>query len=327
MAFKHQNALLSVLTAQTDRHLRDVAQAIERGIDTNTGRIQTGPSGILMDRHLAVLCRKLRTAVPKIQFAINGRDDRTLHDSRLHHSLCEYREVWAYLPGQTYALMRLGYKQHYTNSQNSSTQYGVYARHLTNGKFSDACEEYHMSISENVDRALAVAKKQMRPYTVQEVLDLSAPDYENALRKAHRERISQVADVSEGLRNNIYLMQELRHLISTDYEFKYPTLKEDILMAFKVRDEADAANAIARHAWSVVITMHGDRPSYSVTEIFNVGTTSSRRSTTTTYGPDDFPEELAGKVSVLMMASNFEHIDGVGMKVAPSIFFVDRIEA
>ena len=108
MAFKHQNAFLSVLTAQTDRHLRDVAQAIERGIDTNTGRIQTGPSGILMDRHLAVLCRKLRTAVPKIQFAINGRDDRTLHDSRLHHSLCEYREVWAYLPGQTYALMRLG---------------------------------------------------------------------------------------------------------------------------------------------------------------------------------------------------------------------------
>jgi len=271
---------------------------------------------------LHAFCTSLREVSPRIKFGV----DKDCSWMRMGPYQM-YSEVWMYLPEQPYAIMRLGYKNYFTSDRASQDfRYGIYSRMIFNEKYSASNEQYCMSMSGDLARAVKAAKKYMRGYSPEEMILVNVEGFRELVRGETQKFNSDCAEASGSVRQSSDLLIELTHLVDAGYEFKTPTIKglvEDYLTKRKAMQEH---NARARHAWFVHVHMRGEKQMFDVVEILDVHKHSQANvQRTELYDETTLPEEIAGKLSVLTMTQNGQRVPDVGMRATETTFYVERV--
>lgn len=319
MPFKHQDARVS-----------DIIEYTERVAGNTPEEVKTpGFNGLAVRPMLASFCNEVRKINPRIQFGVEGMCaiDTVYYEAtgrRIYYS--RPMEVWAYIPGQPYALMRLGYKQHYTKAEKNRGQYGVYHRAITNGKFNDRSPAYHTAISADLARAVKVAKTHMRPYSAEELQAIDRDDYLWRVRRHVGTYGKEQVHARDEVVGCNGLMAELMHLVESGYEFRYPELRTRVVAYMDAKKARDAFGMQARHAWFVYVYERLGKQMFDVIEMYDTQRIAgSMDKPTVTYTEETLPEEIAGRVAVLMMSEVGTYVADVGLRTAECTFFIDRV--
>lgn len=318
MPFRHQDARVSEIIECTERVARNTPEEVKT----------PGFNGLAVHFMLASFCGEVRKINPRVQFGVSSRcaSDAThfkVADRHMYYS--RMMEVWAYIPGQPYALMRLGCKQHYTKAEKSRWQYGVHHRAVTNGKFNDRNSEYHTAISADPARAVKTAKTHMRPYSAEELQAIDRDDYLWRVRR----HIGTYGEEQVHARDEVIkcnsLMTELMHLVESGYEFRYPELRARVVAYMGAKKTRDANVMHARHAWFVYVYERLGKQMFDVIEMYETQrSTGSTDKPPVTYTEETLPEEIAGRIAVLMMSEVGTYVADVGQRTAECTFFIDR---
>lgn len=328
-AFHHTHGLVSAIEKSTAKFLSMVAEML----DTIKGNAELEAlisnkvvfvDDIPMVRHLAYWCLDMRKTNPRVKFGIRN----SLSFAR-YGGVTTMQEVWMYVPGQPYAIMRLGYKDYRTTASYGSTEYqfGLYTRLVQSQKYKEDNEQHCMVMTSDPERAVRNAKKYMRPYAPQELVRVQVSAFIESIKQDTGAINSEATSAVQEIRTSSDLMIELRNLATSDYEFVAPRLKEKILNFIEKEKAMREHNARARHAWFVNVftsTLSG-KQMFDVIEMFDVHKNANTTRPTVTYTEDDLPEEIAGKLSVLSMVSAGTRVADVGMRATETTFYVERV--
>lgn len=271
---------------------------------------------------LYAFCTALREVSPRIKFGVDGDCSWMRTGPYRMHS-----EVWMYLPEQPYAIMRLGYKNYFTSDRASQDfRYGIYSRMIFNDKYNPNNDQYCMSMSGDLTRAVRAAKKYMRGYSPEEMILVNVENFRDLVREETQKFNSECGEASNEVRQSTDLLIELTHLVDAGYEFKTPTIKGLIENYRAKRTAMQEHNARARHAWFVHVHMRGEKQMFDVVEILDVHKQSQANvQRTELYDETTLPEEIAGKLSVLTMMQNKQRVPDVGMRATETTFYVERV--
>lgn len=278
--------------------------------------------GFYVTRNLAIWCDELRKANPRLKFGMQGR----LAWQRMH-GMSVMHEVWAYVPEQPYAIMRLGYKDYRTSrSSDNRPQFGVYSRLIENNKYNCTNEQYAMSMTEDFDRAVAMAKKYLRPYAPHELIQVELGKFRGDVHNESSEKNIALSTAISNVRNSPHLLPELRALVDAGHEFKSAELRELVGAYIAARVERDAHMGKVRHGWFVSVYERNDKQYFDVIEMFDLQKQEvPKTSSPQTYDETTLPEELSGKLAVLMMNEKGHRVPDVGMRATDRTFYVERV--
>lgn len=270
-----------------------------------------------MVEELANLCESLRLSNPALRFGVSG--NKTIW-FRGHFVIST--EVWAYVPGHEYAMLRLGYGD-YTIESGSKHAYCVYARGVRNEKYAEHRDQYHMVMSDKLERAVKNAKKYMRPYAPQEVAHLSIHDFASKtcvepdrIRSDRRNTKSAVCDHPS-------FMSEMRTLAATA-AFTDSRFAQAVQEMIAADDEFHQRSNRVVHAHHVTVSMAYGEQVFTVLRVLNAGrgTASLKDSTVTTYTQSEVPEDIAQKLAVLSMLADDAYVEGVGHRISATTYWV-----
>lgn len=336
-AFEHESARVDHIQRDTARHMAKLQEELNAIRELNTGISDRDIffhaavyDGIPVDHKLGQLCYALREVNPRIKFGVrrNCALRRTGPRSSLnpvgnYMLMCE---VWAYLPEQPYALMRIGYKN-YTTSANSSGDpaYGVYSRLIQNRKYNARHDQYCMLMSADITRAIKNARSVMRPYAPQETVQVKLREFTHAVYAETSGITSEMHTAAISVRQHDNLLKELVNLCQSNYEFMSADLKDKIEAYIRAKIQRDEHLSKVRHGWFVTVLTRQDVQHFDVIEMFDVHKPQPALHDPKTYIAETLPEEIAGKMAVLTMVDVGSRVADVGMRATETTFYVERV--
>lgn len=276
---------------------------------------------------LANFCNEIRAANPRIKFGIRKNCTHQMFQSGSGNGYCTaYHEVWAYLPEQPYALMRLGYKDYTTTATSSGeSAYGVYSRLVQNRKYNARNEQHCMLMSNDLARAVKNARAVMRPYAPQEVVQVNLQYFISGVQDEASSVHSEVMKALSNVRQNGNLMKELVHLRQSNYQFLSNELGDLIEAYIRAKLQHEEHQSKVRHAWFVTVLTRQDKQHFDVIEMFDVHKMRPTMHDPKTYTAETLPEEIAGKMAVLTMIDVGNRVADVGMRATETTFYVERV--
>jgi hypothetical protein len=234
-------------------------------------------------------------------------------------------ELYAYMDGQAYAMMKFGYGN-YSKGSSNTDKYMVYVRMIKNEKFRDDNDQYHMATAEKLDRAMKNVKKYMRPYSPIECAEMTFDWVRSRFSSVVSSVSSDLYDTKADIISSAHLRNELFHMIDVGYEFLSEEFKG---MIVKWRDkyrQDQVSRGRALHAYYVNVRIHRDEMVCDVIEVLDA---QKRRRLephmpVTTYKMEELPEDIAGNLAALSMVGDDHYVDGVGLRVDSATFWVQR---
>ena len=156
---------------------------------------------------------RLRAQYRGCKFGVNRECKTAWNAGRL-----VYNDVWLMMPGQAYALARVGYGN-YSPTNSGSSMFMVYSRAINNEKYRANSEQYYMSMSADIERAIKNAKKYIRLYSPVEYAQMTARDFTNHIEN-DSDAVRQAWGGARGqVRDSDNLYKELKHLVECGHKF------------------------------------------------------------------------------------------------------------
>ena len=332
--FEHETARVDHIQRDTAKFMTKLQEEIAAIRTQNPGILDKDIffyaamyDGIPVDHKLGQLCYALRAANPRIKFGVRRncafRRVGPRSGAGVYALLCE---VWAYLPEQPYALMRIGHKN-YTTTSNSSGDptYGVYSRLIQNRKYKEHNDQHCMLMSNDIDRAIKNAKSVMRPYAPQETVQVKLREFVNTVQNETSNVNNEVATAASNVRSDSNLMKELVNLCQNNYQFLSTDLNDKIEAYIRARIQQQEHVSKARHGWFITVLTRQDKQHFDVIEMFDVHKHQPVLHDPQTYTAETLPEEIAGKMAVLTMVDVGNRVSDVGMRATETTFYVERV--
>jgi hypothetical protein len=250
-----------------------------------------------------------------------------------------YQDMWLMLPDQPFALARVGfgnYSPRNSRSDNKTEYFMVYSRVINNEKYRAGSDQYYMSMSKDMAKAIVNARRYIRRYSPLDMatntlrdITSNVENISGKVRRAWREAREQVVATDTGLP---LLYQEIKRLVTTGHEFLDPKLK-DMAVAWVEQEKAWAAEKQRPVPvyFVQVSTDFRDEQIFEVVEVEDIkphGAFSSdfkdSNPPTKTYRAADIPEDIMGKLSVLSLLEPGQYTEGVGIRSSETMFWVER---
>jgi hypothetical protein len=276
---------------------------------------------ILVTAPLVNFCAEIRKINRHVKFGIG----KGLKKPRGFDGPNKFAELYVYMDGHTYAMMRIGYADYSIRSSHSS-KYMVYARTIKNEKFRESNDQYHMAIADSVERAVKNAKKYMRPYSPVECANMSLDAVRNNFSSVGVLVSARLYDGRTGVMESRHLRTELFHMLDIGYEFLSLEFRDQIVKWRETRQADQEAKSRALHAYYVNVRIHREEMICDVIEVLDANKRSRLESdvAVTTYKMEDLPEHIGGNLAALSMVEDGHYVDGLGLRVDGSTFWVQR---
>lgn len=316
MSFNHTR--VDFIEKTTKALITQLAEAVH-STDANDPPILT-VDGVPVKPELANYCAEIRKLNRHVKFGI-GR--RMKYDRPNGVNLLE--ELYAYMDGHTYALMKVGFAD-YSIRGNDTRKYMVYARMIRNDKFKEDRENYYMATAESMVRALKNVKKYMRPYSPVECAEMSFDDVRSKFSSVGYGVQSMLTGARNSVVDSSHVRNELFHMLDVGYEFLSEDFRDKIAAWRQAYRENQEAQARALHTYYVNVRIHREEMVCDVIEVLDANKRSRLEATApvTTYKMEELPEHIAGNLAALSMVDNNHYVDGVGLRVDSTTFWVQK---
>jgi hypothetical protein len=115
-------------------------------------------------------------------------------------------------------------------------------------------------------------------------------------------------------------------MLDVGYEFLSLEFRNKIVAWREKYDENQASRDRALHAYYVHVRIDRDEMMCDVIEALDVQKVSciDKGAPTVTYKMNELPEHIAGNLAALSMVEDDHYVDGVGLRVNSSTFWVQR---
>ena len=266
---------------------------------------------------LALFCEEVRKVYKHIKFGVPRRP--AMHWEYGVSAVCE---VWAYFDGDTFAPIRLGYKP-YSAKGDGPSQYGVYARCIRNDKYKEGREQYNMAMTDSIDRALRNAKKNLRPYRVEEVAGMSLGNFTASIGGLRYNAAQKVMSAKREVIEHTGFIRELRHLIETGHDFVDSGFKGLVVNMLQASEEHKQMYDKQHHGYYVAVRNHNGEQVFDIITVLDVTrAVASNIGAHKTCAMHELPEGVPEKLAALSMIDGGRYIDGLGFKVNDTAYWV-----
>jgi len=182
-----------------------------------------------------------------------------------------------------------------------------------------------MWTSVNPKRALSNALGALRPHTPIAVAKHYAPDVARRVWDSDYEGRDKVSKAKGELVRHVSLEQELRGIVASGYTFINAEFS-DLVTSFL--HEADEYSLRQQKIDMVYVRayMLGEQQVFDTVSIANMHKhyTFDVEESFLRYTEDTLPDDIRGKLSMLLMVDMKEYVDGVGMRVNDEVFYVTQ---
>lgn len=273
--------------------------------------------GIPVRAALGVLCDEVRKVFPHVKFGVASGGSAVWEAG-----VRTLAEVWAYMPGDIYAPVRIGFKDYSTKKERAS-QFGVYARHITNHKFKEDREQHHMLMSDNIYRALANVKRSFRPYHTPEVAGMSVDAFASHLRNGSYAMMRAATEAKEKLTSHYNFKREFQHMLNCGHAFVDASFAAAVTQMIEADTTfAESANT-QYHGYYVQVRDRGGVQMFDVITVLDIKKASPQSiGSPTQYSAETLPEDIAHKLAALSMLQGYTFVEGLGQKLSDAQFWV-----
>lgn len=310
MGYAHHRAQVSLIEGITESRRKEYVP--------NESDVMRG--GLPVSPRLAEFIDAVLAKLPGATVGFNDNCSRGWNNSGTGR--VAYMEAYVYIPGQVYALGRIGYKP-YMKAGSGEQHFGVLARTITNERFSASNESYHIRFSSDMKVAVKHALTYMRPYATEEIIKHTIQDLYSSVVNAQASRTTAVVDARNAATNSVTLQRELTRLIDSGYEFSTPGYKEIVQKWLDAEQARSEETTKPVHAYYVVISGSGGSQHADITEVFDIAS-GHKVGSTLRLPMDSLPDYLSGKIAVLMMTEMGSVIPDVGQRISNNMFYVIR---
>lgn len=275
--------------------------------------------GLPISVHLANFCDGVRKIAPGVKFAA-ARTPKTIWRNSTD-AICE---VWAYFPGDEFAFMRLGHADY--SVRDGDIKYCVYSRNISNEKFSDRREQYHVALTDSLERAVKNAKKYMRRYSPQEAATMRVNEFSDRVCSPAQTTASAATNVRHNIGEHRAFFAEMRSLVERGHQFDDPAFGDMVKDYVARTEEATAKKNRQYHGFYVNVREEFGEQMFDVIQVLDIKRANSRligaHVTYKAHELDRAHEELPHKLAALSMLSDHSFVEDVGHKVSDNVYWV-----
>ena len=277
--------------------------------------------GIPVVAPLVNFCAEIRKVNRHVKFGVGKR----VKTSWGHGGPNRVLELYVYMEGHTYAMMKIGYAD-YSVKNTGDVKYMVYARMIENDKFRENKDQYYMATAENIERAIKNVKKYMRPYSPVECANMSFHDVRSKFSSVVSDVGSKLYNAKNDIFSSAHLRAELFHMLDVGYEFLSEEFRERIVLWREAYLEDQVARGRALHAYYVNVRIHREEMVCDVIEVLDANKRHrlEPHMPVVTYKMEELPEHIGGSLAALSMVEDNHYVDGVGLRVDSATFWVQR---
>ena len=237
---------------------------------------------------------------------------------------CTYsREIHVYLPTDHFTLGRVGWGDWSVDGKPTNSIM-VQSPRIRNDKYHSGRTQYYMWTSVNPKRALSNALGALRPHTPIAVAKHYATNVASKVWNSDYEGQDKVTKVRGKLVRHDSLEQELRGIVASGYTFINAEFSDLVTSFLHESDEYSLRQQKIDMVY-VRAYMLGEQQVFDTVPIANMHKhyNFDVEESFTRYTEDTLPEDIRGKLSMLLMVNMDEYVDGVGMRAHDEIFYVN----
>tara|TARA_R110002124_G_scaffold30909_2_gene105549 strand:+ start:735 stop:1625 length:891 start_codon:yes stop_codon:yes gene_type:complete len=244
---------------------------------------------------------------------------------------CKFRKITAsgsaihvYLPTDHFVLGRVGWGDWSVDGKPTKSIM-VQSPRIRNDKYSSDRTQHYMWTSINPKRALSNALGALRSHTPIAVAKHYASDVASKVWHSDYEGQDKVSKVRGNVIRHGSLEQELRGIVASGYTFINAEFSDRVTAFLHEADEYAFRQQKVDMLY-VRAYMLGEQQVFDTVPIanmhkhydFTVEESSPR------YTEDTLPDDIRGKLSMLLMVAMKEYVDDVGMRVNEEVFYVTQ---
>ena len=286
----------------------------QRELDKTTREVDGVPN---VYYKLADFCDALRKHFKGIRFGFR----RGYYESEAVGITTRLHSLWAYYPGQEYALGKIGYM---AANGSTSRKYIVYARTITNSKYRTGRDEFYTAVTENFDKAVKNAKKYLRPYSTVEIFSQYGLRIAGAAANITNKVNATFNEAQSELVCHDSFSREMQRLVDGSHEFVDATFKSAVvtyLDALKEKEQRMYAGVAGKF---IYIREEAGEQVCDVIHSSDVHrmTFNNKNAVVATIKFDELDEDTAHKIASLSILEDDGFVDGLGMKVNDKMYWV-----
>jgi len=201
----------------------------------------------------------------------------------------------------------------------------VQSPRIRNDKYSSDRTQHYMWTSINPKRALSNALGALRSHTPIAVAKYYAPNVASKVWHSDYEGQDKVSKVRGNVIRHGSLEQELRGIVASGYTFINAEFSDRVTAFLHEADEYAFRQQKVDMLY-VRAYMLGEQQVFDTVPIINMHKhyEFTVEESSLRYTEDTLPDDIRGKLSMLLMVAMKEYVDDVGMRVNEEVFYVTQ---
>ena len=239
---------------------------------------------------------------------------------------------WVYREKDAFALGYIAFKDTRDDKANDDDpKYLVYSPNIHNGKYSYGDRMYSTQAT-TIEKGVKKASTYFRPLTILQTVTLTEYECCRGANKPTRDWQETFEKMKTTMTNQLFFITsqnnpldaELKHMLSSGYEFLDKQLGEQLRDMFEAREYYNDAkkNNTKKFTYVEAYESFGQNKFRCAPVDLSGYSPDVDRSSTFTYGEEDLPEEIKDKLAILSMLSNDQYVENVGYRAAENIFYL-----
>ena len=239
---------------------------------------------------------------------------------------------WVYREKDAFALGYIAFKDTRNDKANDDDpKYLVYSPNINNGKYSYGDRMYSTQAT-TIEKGVKKALTYFRPLTIPQTVTLTEYECCKGANKPTRDWQETFEKMKTAMTNQLFFITsqnnpldaELKHMLSSGYEFLDKQLGEHLRDMFEAREYYNDAkkNNTKKFTYVEAYESFGQNKFRCASVDLSGYSPDVDRSSMVTYGEEDMPEEIKDKLAILSMLFNDHYVENVGYRAAENIFYL-----
>ena len=249
-------------------------------------------------------------------------------DRKLKTTLRSQNTAWVYAEDELFVRGWVGWGDFQT-SRYGQNKFVVSARGIINCKYTDHSEQYCMKMSLAMAPTLKVAKRTLTKYTPHEVEQIyrrtvrdKVHDKRERLRSQERSALSSTGIAAYGPAKE-KMVRELGHLAMSGHTFTDPDFGQNVQLLLETKEALSCLPDVVPmdfvHIYPTPWETRAD-----ILAVPDALTMYGQTPQMCTWVAEELPENVMGKIAVMQMCEDEQYVDGVGLRVNESTFYLHK---